>query len=446
MPLMTASFPRRQGHAKPHWKPAVLTLIVLGIPSPSAADGTCADAAWVTAWTAPPSSMAQGLHLFGPNQTFREIISPLGEGCTLRLRLSNRYGHRPAVFSTVRLARQAVGAAIVTGSSTPVLFNGRTSLVIPAGKEAFSDPVQFKFQALEHLAVSMAIKDTGGLPTSHADARQYSYMTYPGTGAHADDMGGDAFVQRTTSRHYIIGMDALAPSGTPAVVALGSSTTNGAQMENLLRANSTTIGLDTRYPDFLKRKLDALGIPAFLANAGISGNQVTAEPPLMGLFAGPSALARLDKDVLSLSGVKTVILFEGMNDITSAIVLKGKSPGEITQTLIAGYTTLIRRLQDQGIRVIHATLTPIGNSAIYTLSDRKAALLKQARHDVNAWIRHQSPAEGMADFDAAIRDPLHPEALAAAYDGGDGQHFSPAGNQRLADEVNLQLLQAVRCP
>jgi hypothetical protein len=58
-----------------------------------------------------------------------------------------------------------------------------------------------------------------------------------------------------------------------------------------------------------------------VVNAGIGGNQVVGpakynkDQPTGG---GPSALERLERDVLALSGVTTVIWLEGINDLGSA--------------------------------------------------------------------------------------------------------------------------------
>lgn len=59
---------------------------------------------------------------------------------------------------------------------------------------------------------------------------------------------------------------------------------------------------------------------------------------------------------------------------------------------------------------------------------------------MNQWIRTQSPADAVVDFEAAVRDRANPDHLDARYDGGDGLHFNPAGYQRLAEAVDLDLL------
>jgi hypothetical protein len=57
------------------------------------------------------------------------------------------------------------------------------------------------------------------------------------------------------------------------------------------------------------------------------------------------------------------------------------------------------------------------------------------RNAVNAWIRVQNVFDGVIDFDAAMRDPAHPEKLNPAYDVGDFIHPGPAGYRRMGNLV-----------
>jgi lysophospholipase L1-like esterase len=44
------------------------------------------------------------------------------------------------------------------------------------------------------------------------------------------------------------------------------------------------------------------------------------------------------------------------------------------------------------------------------------------------------------DFEAAVRDPLHPDHFAAQYDSGDHLHPNDAGYRRMGESVDLALL------
>ena len=62
-------------------------------------------------------------------------------------------------------------------------------------------------------------------------------------------------------------------------------------------------------------------------NAGIGGNQVVGPAeysPQKPYPGGPSAKARLDRDVLSLSGIAAVVRLEGINDFSK----NGNAPVE----------------------------------------------------------------------------------------------------------------------
>jgi hypothetical protein len=67
-----------------------------------------------------------------------------------------------------------------------------------------------------------------------------------------------------------------------------------------------------------------------VVNAGIGGNRITGPTPYdpkTPFAGGPSALDRLERDVLSLSGLATVIWLEGINDLSSAPAPTRSLPG-----------------------------------------------------------------------------------------------------------------------
>ena len=59
------------------------------------------------------------------------------------------------------------------------------------------------------------------------------------------------------------------------------------------------------------------------------------------------------------------------------------------------------------------------------------------RQAVNAWLRAQTEADGVVDFDAALRDPVAPSRLQAAFHSGDWLHPSDAGYQAMAEAIPL---------
>jgi lysophospholipase L1-like esterase len=158
-------------------------------------------------------------------------------------------------------------------------------------------------------------------------------------------------------------------------------------------------------------------------NAGIAGNRVLLDN------AGPNALARFERDVLSQTGVTHVIVMEGINDIGQGRA----NPLPSAADLIGAHRQLILRAHARGLKIYGATLTPFEGAGYFTPEGeaKRAAL--------NEWIRTGKEYDGVIDFDAAVRDPKQPTKFLSQYQSGDNLHPSDAGYQAMADAVDLSL-------
>jgi lysophospholipase L1-like esterase len=422
--------------------------------SPSAAAEPlprCTDVGWVGAWAGPPSDASRGIDSVDPfdwdqfdasrnpksvmrNETTRAILTPTFGGSTTRVWLSNRYGTVPVTFTRATIALRATGAELVPGTTAGLTFGGSQSVTVAPGQDVVSDPAGFSFNAFQTLAVSVYVAGDVGKPTEHFTARQTSYLTPEDAGDHTVDVGAGAFTQPTTARPFVIGLDVLAPRSAGAVVALGDSITDGYQEPPSGPPEAREgIDADGRWTDVLARRLQAAGRPLSVLNAGLSGNRLLKDGTAGALdLYGPAAIHRLDADVLSQAGVTTVILFEGNNDLVM-------DRGATVKEVLAGYRQIIDVMHSRGVRVLLATLTPMGGVEGIP-SDFEAK-----RQAINTWIREQSLADGMIDFDAAVRDPADPSRTAARYDGGDHLHFNLAGYQAMGDAIPLELLPDPAC-
>ncbi|WP_051772651.1 SGNH/GDSL hydrolase family protein [Saccharothrix sp. NRRL B-16314] len=353
--------------------------------------------------------------------TVRQTIRASVGGDRLRLRFSNAFGRTALTLTAVSVAfPEEVGkSAVRAGSTRPVTFHGRTSVVVPVGAQVVSDGVDLAVPPDADLTVTVFLAD--GSPadalTSHPGSRTTSHLL---RGDHVDavDLPG-----ATTVDHWFLlsGVEVWSTRTTTAVVTLGDSLTDG--------RGSTTNGND-RWPNLLAHRLRSNPATADVAvlNQGIGGNQVAGQ----GL--GPSALARLDRDVLALGGVTWLVLFEGVNDIGTAAPTPAAQK-QVTDDLVAAYEQVVERAHARGIAVCGATLTPLGGSAYDDPDGHREA----SRQAVNEWVRTSGRFDAVLDLDAATRDPEEPKSLLRAYDEGDHLHLSPAGYQALADAVRLDL-------
>ena len=167
-------------------------------------------------------------------------------------------------------------------------------------------------------------------------------------------------------------------------------------------------------------------------NQGIGGNHLLTD----GL--GPNVLARVDRDVLAQTGVRWVIVFEGVNDL-GGLTRTGEVPAADHSALVAriltAYQQIIVRAHSHGIRVIGATVTPYTGSDYY----HPGPASENDRQAINAWIRTPGHFDEVFDFDKTVRDPSQPDRLLPGYDCGDHLHPGPAGYKAIGDSIPLSL-------
>ena len=185
----------------------------------------------------------------------------------------------------------------------------------------------------------------------------------------------------------------------------------------------------------LAQRLQASPLTEDLAvlNEGIGGNHLLID----GL--GPNALARLDRDVLTQTGARWVIVLEGVNDLGDLTRQGPAAPAAhaaLVARMIAAYEQIVTRGHAQGLTVIGGTLSPYMGSDYY----HPDAASEADRLAVNRWIRTAGHFDAVVDFDRILRDPDHPDHLLPAYDSGDHLHPSPAGYRAMADGIPLSLL------
>lgn len=383
---------------------------------------------WVASWgagqqTPEPQNALPDADL--TDATLRQTVPLSIGGPRLRVRLSNALGRAPLTIDDAHaaLAVAAGSPRIRPGSDRPLTFDGHSQVTIPAGAEYWSDPVELKAPALADLTVTLHFNRPPEGQTGHPGSRTTSWLV------HGDAVGAEDLGQGTKTLHWfqLAGVD-VAADGGGAVVVLGDSISDG--------RGSTTDG-DDRWPDQLARRLQAspstrdIGV----VNTGIGGNRVLLD----GL--GPSAMARIDRDVLGRSGVQAVIVLEGVNDLGTLTQTAPATPEEhaaLVERLIAAYAQIIAAAHVHGLTVVGGTITPWAGTAVYHPDAQNEA----DRQRVNAWIRAPGHFDAVADFDAALRDPQQPDSLLPAYDSGDHLHPSPAGYRAMAEAVPLEALRS----
>jgi lysophospholipase L1-like esterase len=414
------------------WQQIVTGLLALALCATAAPSTALPDGPkWVGSWAAAQQVPETNNELAADDlrdATLRQIVHLSIGGPRLRVRISNAFGTALLHFTSVHIARPVSpsSAQIEMSTDRALSFSGAADVTVPAGAEYVSDPIALTVAPQSDLAITLHFDEPPIGETSHPGSRATSYL------ARGDHVGDPDLPGAMKFDHWfnIAGVDVSAPPGVAAVVTLGDSITDG--------HGATTNGND-RWPDDLARRLLTAAAtrapkpahPLGVLNEGMGGNRLLLD----GL--GPNALARFDRDVLAQTGVRYVIVMEGMNDIGTF----GQGPAQpqsahdaLVHRITAAYGQMILRARAHGIRVLGGTLTPFSGSNYY----KPGPISEADRQAVNAWIRAPGHFDAVIDFDKALRDPQHPEALLPAYDSGDHLHPSPAGYRAMADAVPLQ--------
>lgn len=376
---------------------------------------------WSAAWGCAPAGPASNAPLTFADQTLRLIVRPSIGGSRVRIRLSNEMGSSALHIGRVTIAQRASGAAIVHGSSRALTFSGRSSITIPAGAPALSDPVAFTVTQFADLAISIYLPDSVQASTVHPAAYQANYASTAGDHCVTPSMPQQ---QAFSSWPFLSELDV--DSAAPVLVAVGDSLTDGAG------SGSNT---NRRWTDYLARRVQVqLGNDRLaVVNRGINGNRLLMDTATT-LQAGHDVLQRFDRDVLATGNVRALALLVGINDICYSPSANPIPP----QELFSGYLQLAERARLHGISVLGMTLPPFANFVYYN------AARENVRQAVNAWMRSAQPFDTLVDADLVLRDPDAPLALSAGFDSGDHLHPNDAGYQALAAAVPLPVLAALR--
>jgi len=349
------------------------------------------------------------------NQTVRMVARTSIGGQRVRIKVENEFAAAPVTIGAAHIALRGKDSEIAAGTDRALTFDGKPGCILSPGVIRVSDPVELKVPALADLAVSLYFPGETGPPTNHGTGLHTTYISKEG-----DFTGQSAIADATTSLsyYYLAAIDVEAPAGAAALVTFGDSITDGTR---------STPNTDHSWPALLAVRLaknkatSTIGV----ANMGISGNRVLYDG------AGASALARFDRDVLNQSGVKWVMLLEGINDIGRVGTPTPEAP--TADDLIAGYRQFIDAAHTHGIKVIGCTLTPYMGAGY----SREAG--EAVREAVNTFIRTGGAFDAVVDFDAATRDSADPQRIRAAFDPGDHLHPNDAGYQAMANAVDLSI-------
>ncbi len=412
----------------------LVCILVLGSHLSEASRST-----WITTWAASPewADPDPSEPLLNLNhQTVRERVRVSIGGKRLRIQLSNEFGTAPLRIGASTVALPDDPETVKPASIHTLTFKDHSAVTIPVGATVLSDAVDFAVPAGTELTLTLYFPDRIGAATFHELALRRAVISPHGDYTHAARVGTGA-----TSKALVSVSAVLVPSRPRQrlVVMLGDSIVDGF---------GSTFGADHNWPNNLFRRLqEAPGYSnVAIVNSGIGGNRLLSDGFAAGTGFGAgfglSALARFNRDALSIPGATHIVLLEGLNDIGFPGAKLGEryladpkslpTPDDVTNA----YRELISRAHAHGIKLIGATLTPFEGVDVPSYYTESKEVIRQS---VNKWIRTSGSFDGVIDLDAVLRDPDRPSKLSPRYASKDQLHPNDLGYQAMADAIDLTL-------
>ena len=362
---------------------------------------------WVGTWATAPQTVVRSFMPYNncmTNRSVRQVVKVSIGGDVIRLKLSNIYSMQPVEIRSIYIAHAKDSFSIDAKSAQYFKFGNSYKTVIPAGKQIVSDALKFNLKNLERVAITINYTSAPEVPTVHMGSRTTSYIMKGVTNAHS------SFREAFQENHWynISGIDVYTMSNNMSAIAImGNSITDG---------KCSTDNAQNRWPDVmsemlqLKHKITNQGV----LNLGIGNNRVTVP----GGF-GALAKERFDRDILMQSGVKKVIIFEGINDIGAA---KSGNSETVARQIIESIQGMVRKAKAQKKKVYLGTITPFKGAGYYSHFHEAARLY------VNDWIRSQAKnVDGILDFAKLLQDPNDDRRMKREYASNDWLHPNPAG-------------------
>ena len=362
---------------------------------------------WVGTWATAPQTVVRSFMPYNncmTNRSVRQVVKVSIGGDVIRLKLSNIYSMQPVEIRSIYIAHAKDSFSIDAKSAQYFKFGNSYKTVIPAGKQIVSDALKFNLRNLERVAITINYTSAPEVPTVHMGSRTTSYIMKGVTNAHS------SFREAFQENHWynISGIDVYTMSNNMSAIAImGNSITDG---------KCSTDNAQNRWPDVmsemlqLKHKITNQGV----LNLGIGNNRVTVP----GGF-GALAKERFDRDILMQSGVKKVIIFEGINDIGAA---KSGNSETVARQIIESIQGMVRKAKARKMKVYLGTITPFKGAGYYSHFHEAARLY------VNDWIRSQAKnVDGILDFAKLLQDPNDDRRMKREYASNDWLHPNPAG-------------------
>lgn len=374
---------------------------------------------WVAVWGSSPSIAEPKPARFAKDITLRYVLRAMLDGSQVRLHFSNYGGKEDVTLTRVFVAPVLHDAVTDESKTLPVTFGGNDSCTLAPGEAITSDVVALPLTRGEDYAVSIYLGNYTHLASGTNDSGPLCRFHFA-EGDFAAKAELDPFYKAPiNTMFFLTGVDALTDENNACAVCFGDSIT----------AQS--------WPDYLMLRVLRDG-PSHLSviRRGIGGSRVLRKySHVLNRHYGPDGHDRFEREV-GAAGADRVIILHGVNDIIHPDGSQFRPWTDLptAEELIEGLRWYVNKGHEMGLKVYLATIMTIKGWVSYNTQR------EEIRHAVNAWIRTQTEADGVVDFDLISRQAEDTDLRIPEYDSGDHLHPSLQGAEAMAESVPAEYL------
>jgi len=386
-------------------------VLALALAAPAGARAST-PGGWVESWGQAMVSHVDASH-GAPHlrdATLRQAVRLSVGGSRLRVRLSNINGAVPLVIDAATVAPgaddPADATAIDPAHSLALRFDGAARVTLAPGTSRWSDAVALPVPALSRLVVSMYVRGDAALADYHPSQSATTTTVAAGNALQARSLAARALRDTPEAGadghiYLLSGVAVLPDHAVRGIVAFGDSITDGAY----------ATAPDKPWPAVLATLANRAGAPgAGVVNAGIGGNELTADQPDR-LDYGPAALTRFERDVIDRDGVTDVIVLLGTNDLNRGLDASGRPRGAPAHAIIDGLRLLADAAHARGLRIHAGSIPPLAG---FPAEGWYSPATEATRLRVNQWLRDSGAFDSVLDFASALAGAYTPSPQAAA--------------------------------
>lgn len=375
--------------------------------------------------------------------TVRIELKVTTAGEKLRFKFSNEHGAAPVTINdaTVAKTRGAGEGAIDTSTAAAITFDGGLgSVTIPKGETMWSDPIDYKTEALDSLSVSLYFANMTYITSAGlANAR-----TFMGVRSVFGGGSSECYARIISSaREVNISASTITYHTTPFLCAIDSYSTDANAGTAVFIGDSTLVN-NTYY--YFAQKLVNAGITNIgVVNEAVVANKLLSDGTgIIGNLYGDAMIERFTRDAIEITGVKYIFVKIGLNDILHQFSksMGADVPHYTTQDIINGYKDLIDMAHDNGIKIYFFTKTAWKGYERAFLGQTGDIVWNQKMQDMcdelTRWIKTNKYADGYIDC-SPLANPADKYALCPSFTS-DGAHLTPVASVALADLIPVSFV------